>query len=232
MSLLSRAIGVVTAPSRTFAAVVADPRPATILLVVCLVVGTATALPLFSSRGQAMMARQFDRFEQRSGQTLAADIKAERLRWGPYLAFASPFVLLPGASVVVAALSWALLNILLAGNATFKQALGIVAHSYVLYALDTVVGAPLMLYTDDMSPVGPFNLGALVPWLPLTSFEGALGASLSALGLWQAVVIGIGLAVLYRVRPLWISLSLVAAYVAFGAVRAVAFLATQGQVAG
>jgi hypothetical protein len=66
----------------------------------------------------------------------------------------------------------------------------------------------------------------------LSSFEGALGASLSVLGLWQAVVIGIGLAVLYRVRPLWISLSLVAAYVAFGAVRAVAFLATQGQVAG
>jgi hypothetical protein len=232
MSLLSRVLGVITAPRRTFVAIVADPRPAPVLFIVCLFVGTATAAPLFSQRGQAMMARQFDQFEQRSGQTLPAGVKAERLRWGPYLALASPFVLLPAASVVVAALSWAILNMLLAGTATFKQALGIVAHSYVVYALDTIVGAPLMLYTDGMSPVGPFNLGALVPWLPLSSFEGALGASLSALGIWQAVVIGIGLAVLYRVRPLWLSVSLVAAYAAFGAVRAVAFLTTQGQVSG
>ena len=69
-SLLARAIGIITSPGSTFQTVVRFPRPASILLLTCLVIGLATGLPQFTARGQQValdsQVQQIERFTGRA----------------------------------------------------------------------------------------------------------------------------------------------------------------------
>ncbi len=200
--LLTRAIGVIFSPAATFQAVVQSPRPAGILLLVCLAMGLAAGLPQFTERGRrASLEMQIQGIERFTGQPASAEMYAQmeaRAKYSPYLAVGATFVFLPVVSILFAGLYWFFFNVVLGGTAVFKQVLGIVTHANVIAALGAVLGAPIQMTQDVLAPAGPFNLGALAPMLDPNSALAAFLGAVTFFTLWQVVVTGIGLGVLYR----------------------------------
>ena len=202
--VLARAVGVIFSPADTFRAVAARPRPAGIMLLVCLITGLATGLPQLTERGrQSALDMQVQQTERFTGQPVTPDAYSRMetfSRYSGYVAMASTFVAIPVITMIIAALCWAVFNTILGGTAAFKQVLGVVAHSQVVTALGALAAAPIQMVQGIQSAAGPFNLGALAPMFePGTFIANFLGA-LSFFALWQVVVMGIGLAELYRRR--------------------------------
>lgn len=204
LGLFSRAIGVVTSPGVTFSTIVAAPRPASILFVTCVVLGLTMGLPQLTERGRrAVLDMQVQASERFTGETMTPEGYAalERVsHYGVYFAFVNAFVVIPFVSLLIAAVCWALFNIVLGGEATFGQVLGVVAHSQVIMTLGAVLGAIVQWIQGTLSPAGPFNLGALVPMLPPDHPVAVFLGGLTFFGIWQSIVLGIGLATLYRRR--------------------------------
>lgn len=223
--VLSRAIGVIVSPTATFKGVVARPRPAGILLLVCVLIALAAGLPQFTERGQqASLDAQVQQIE-RSGGTVTPEMY-QRLqtfvRYSGYVVLASVFIMTPVLTMLFAALFWFIFNALLGGMATFRQVLAVTAHAQVIGALGAILGAPIMYFQGAFTATGPFNLGVLVPMLPADSFLVRFLSAISFFMLWQIVVTAIGLGVLYRRKATGIAIALTAIYlVLIGGVMAV-----------
>ncbi|MEP7299635.1 MAG: YIP1 family protein [Burkholderiales bacterium] len=215
--VLSRAIGMVFSPGSTFQDVVSSPRPAGILLLVCLVMGFATGLPQFTERGrQASLDMQVQQIEKFTGQPVAPEAYAAmegRAKYTGYITIGSMFVVLPVACLFFAALYWVAFNAILGGTASFKQVLGIMTHSQVIGALGAVVSAPIQFMQGTQTATGPFNLGALAPMLESGSILADILGAISVFTIWQIIVTAVGLGVLYKRRPGTISVVLLIIYV-------------------
>jgi hypothetical protein len=216
--LVPRAIGVIVSPADTFRTVVAYPRPASILLLVSLVMGLALGLPQLSDTGrQAALDSQVQQIERFTGQPVSAEMYDQmeaRSRYNGYLTMGLMFIWMPVMTMLFAALYWFAFNVILGGTAAFGQVLGVVAHGLVVTAFGAVVGAPIMYLQGAYTQAGPFNLGALAPMLEPGSFFGNLLGSISFFAIWQIIVTAIGLGVLYRRSPANIAITLTAIYLA------------------
>lgn len=226
MTLLQRAIGVVTSPRATFESIVAHPRPFGILFLVAIAIGLASGLPQMTESGrQAVLDAQIRSTEQWTGQPASAEQIARMEQFSRYngpIAIVSSFIFLPVVSLLLTAIYWALFNAILGGTASFKQVLAVVTHSQVISALGAIIGVPIQIMQGTMSMGGPFNLGALAPMLEegsaLASFLGAI----SVFSLWGVFVTAIGLAVLYRRKTSTIFIALLLVYLAITALFTVA----------
>ena len=218
--LIARAIGIITSPKATFEAVVAQPKPVAMLFLVCLVLGLSAAIPQFTDRGRLaaldMQVKQMEAF----GMNVTPEIyqsMEKRSVYAGYTTLAGVFIGVPLMTMLFTALYWAVFNAIMGGLATFKQVLGIVTHSQVIGALGAAVAAPIMYAQGVMSTSGPFNLGALVPFLePDSIIAKTLGAT-NVFTLWGLLVTGIGLGVLYKRKGSTIGLVLIALYVVIAA---------------
>jgi hypothetical protein len=63
-----------------------------------------------------------------------------------------------------------------------------------------------------VSRAGPFNLGAVLPMLDPEGFLARFLGVISAITIWQIIVLAIGLGVLYRRKSTGIMIGLLAAY--------------------
>lgn len=227
LGLFARAAGIVFSPSATFIQVVRSPRPAAILFLICLVVGLAAALPQFTEKGrQSTLEMQVQTIEQFTGQPVTPEMYAQmeaRARYSPYQTFGGVFLALPVASIFFTALYWALFNVILGGTATFKQVLGVVTHAQVIGALGAALAAPIQMLQGVQSIYGPFTLGALVPMLEPDSVIVSFLSALTFFSLWEVVVTGIGLAVLYRRSQSAMILGVLALSLAMTAARVFGF---------
>jgi hypothetical protein len=211
---LARAIGIIFSPGQTFQAVVKDPRPAIILLLCAIVIALAAGLPMFTERGvQAAVDNSVRMYERFRGEPVTpemyANMEQSTRRIGPYQAMAGAFIGLPLVSIVLTSLFWFVFNVLFGGTATFKQVLGVVAHSQVIGALGAALGAPVMYFTDSFTQTGPFTLAALGGSSSfLSNFLGGAGI----FPIWGWVVTAIGLGVLYRRKPTGIAICIIGIY--------------------
>jgi hypothetical protein len=228
LGLLSRVIGVITAPKATFANVVAAPRPAGMLLLVALVIGLGTVAPQFTERGRLkmldMQTKTAEKTAEMFGRPLPPEAYAQMearsrsVGWR-MVGVVSPLIGLPIWALFLAALYWGVFNALMGGTATFKQVLAIVTHSQVISALGLIAALPISIMgPGPITVTGPFNLGALVPMLDEGSRLASYLGSISAFGLWGFVVTGIGLGVLYKRSGRNIAIGLLVAYllIAYG----------------
>src|SRR5689334_19841571 len=88
-SLFSRAIGIITSPGSTFAAVVGSPRPAGILLLCCLVIGLATGLPQFNDNVRRSALEQQIAQMERSGRAVPPNVYEQMERFSHYSGYAT-----------------------------------------------------------------------------------------------------------------------------------------------
>lgn len=231
--LFARVIGVIFSPVETFKSVVAAPRPVGVLFIVCLVIGLSAGLPQFTETGRrASLDMQVQSIEQFTGQPPTPEMYAQmesRAAMGAYMSMFGVFLAVPVITLFFSALYWALFNVILGGTATFGQVVGVTAHATVIGALGALVSTPIQLLQGSMSMAGPFNLGALVPMLDPGSGLAMFLGGVTFFGLWESVVTGLGLSVLYKRAPTGLIITVLAIHLGLAALRTVGFSAFMGR---
>jgi len=96
----------------------------------------------------------------------------------------------------------------------------ILAHAGMITALGALIAAPIQYIQGTASPMGPFTLTALVPGLDEASFLARMLGFISVISIWQTVVTGIGLSVLYRRKASSIIIGLLVLSLAFASLFA------------
>jgi len=200
--LLSRAIGIITAPTATYAHIVRTPKVAGMLFLVCLAIGLAQGLPQLTERGRAaaleMQVQQTERFGITVTDEMYQVLEARsRSNFGVISSVVGIFVGLPFMVVIMTSLLWAVFNTVMGGTATFKHVMAVVVHSQVISAVGALFAAPIM-YARGVMSTGVANIGALLPMLDEGSFLAKFLGMIDLFLVWWVIVLAIGLASLYK----------------------------------
>jgi hypothetical protein len=211
--LPARILGVVFAPRDTYAEVAARPRALGALLFVIFVVGLSSFVFLSSEVGQNAMLDQQIRTMESFGIEIPdeaydqLEASAGRAR---YFALGGVLFTVPIVSAAVAGLILLIFNVALGGDATFKQAYALVAHSQILIALQQLFVTPLNYARESMSSAT--NLAIFFPMLDEAGFAARLLGWIDLFRIWWIVSLSIGIGVLYRRKTAPIAWSLLAVY--------------------
>lgn len=199
MGLATRAFGVLFAPRATYAAVAARPRALGALVTVIVIVAAATSAFLATEVGKNAYIDQalssMEGFGVKVTDQMMTGIERQA-QFAPYVTTAAQVIFVPLMAVILAGLSLAVFNAILGGDATFKQAFSIVAHSYFIVALGAVFSAPLFYLRASMASTT--SLAVFFPMVDEATFFGRLMGSLDLIRLWWIVSLSIGLGVLYK----------------------------------
>ena len=229
-SLPARFVGVLFAPRATYAAVAAQPRWLGMFLTVFLVsASAATALMSTEVGRNALLDQQIASTESFSGRPMTQAQIDRMEQFSKYAVYTTPvfqFVFLVLGGLLISGIAFAVFNAMLGGDASFKQVFAIVAHSGVVLAVLSLFTTPLAYARESMSSAT--NLGVFLPFLDDSSFVARLLGSIDLVFIWWIFSLAIGLGVLYRKRTAPIVTSLLALYVAIGAIIAAIKTASTG----
>lgn len=211
--LLARAAGVITSPRETFAAVVATPRWLGMMALVLGVTAVLTFAFMSTETGQrAMLDQQVRQAEMRGAELSdAAYARIEgMLPYFKYIFLASILVLGPLFTFAMAGILYAVFNVGMGGDATYKQVLAVITHAGAVSVLQQVFTIPFNYVRESIS--SPTNLAVFAPMLDERSFIARALGMIDLFFLWWIFVLAVGLAVLYRRRTQPIAISLYATY--------------------
>jgi hypothetical protein len=227
--LLSRIVGIVISPRDTFVDVAANPKVLGVLAFVTLAgVLTIGGFMLTEVGQQAWLDQQVSQSEA-WGREMTDEQYAQMEKIAPIAGYFTIGVMLfaiPLVTLITAGILFAVFNAAMGGRATFKQLFAVVAHAGVISALGWIFVMPLNYARETMS--SPTNLSALAPGLEEGSFVARLLGTVDLFLLWWVVVLGIGLAVLYKRRTQPIVISLLAVYAVIAVCIAAAMSAMGG----
>jgi hypothetical protein len=211
MSLIARAIGIITSPRATYASVVAHPKWFGMLALTAVGLGLLIGGFLLTKVGQeawldAALNSPF------SGQVNDQQIQAME-RMAPYVGYGTVvymLVLVPIFMAVISGILYAIFNAAMGGNATFKQVFTVVIHTGPIGLLSQLFTVPLNYFRGTMTSAT--TLSVLLPMLPEESFLSRFLGMIDLFLVWQVIVLSIGLAVLYRRRTQPIATALLVVY--------------------
>jgi Yip1-like protein len=199
--LLTRAFGVVFSPRATYAAVVARPRALGALVFVIVIVAAATSAFLTTEVGKNAYIDQalssMEGFGVKVTDQMMTGIERQA-QYAPYVTSAAQVIFVPLVAVIIAGLALAVFNAILGGDATFKQAFSVVAHSYFIVALGALFSMPLFYLRESMASATSVSI--FFPMVDEATFLGRLTGSLDLFRIWWIVSLSIGLGVLYKRR--------------------------------
>jgi hypothetical protein len=228
-SLPARLFGVLMSPRSAYADVVARPRwlgaMAVVVFVSAAAVYTFMSTDVGQQAGLDMQMRQMESF----GRTVS-DAQYQRMEqmagYSKYFAAVTQLITLPLMALIVAGLAFAVFNAALGGDATFKQAYAVVAHSGIVISVQQLFVLPLDYVRETLS--SPTNLAVFLPFLDENSFAARLLGSIDLFVIWWVINVSIGFAVLYRKRTGPIAATLLVIYVTIGLVIAAVKTALAG----
>jgi Yip1 domain len=193
--LVSRAIGVIVAPRRTYGGIVARPRVLGALLLNVAITAAASLIFYGSQVGQDALLDQQIRVVESFGGQINDDAYERLEQQAPYAGYTSAgsvIVLIPLMSLVVAGIAF------LGGAGTFKQALAVVVHAGFVVTFAQFFVLPLNYIRESIS--SPTTLAAFFPFLEETTFAARFLGAIDLVYVWWMVILAIGLAVLYQRR--------------------------------
>jgi hypothetical protein len=215
LSLPARFIGIVTAPKETFQSVAAHPRWFGMLALCTVLIAVCAALPMTTDAGKEATLRQQVEGMESFGMTVS-DQQYEGMRRGmaiaPYTTAGAVLVFTPVMTLAFAGLMYLVFNVMMGGDATFKQLFAIFAHASVISTLAQLFTGPLNYFRGAVTSAT--NLAVLLPMVDPKSFAGRVLAMTDLFLIWYVLVLAIGLAVLYRRRTQPIALTLYGIYAA------------------
>jgi hypothetical protein len=215
-SLPARFMGILFAPRATYAEVAARPRWLGIFLTVFLISASATTALMSTEIGRnALLDQQIASSESFSGRPMTQAQIDRMEQFSKYAVYTTPvfqFIFLGLGCLLIAGLSFAVFNAMLGGDATFKQAFAVVAHSGVILATLSLFTTPLAYVRESLSSAT--NLGVFLPFLDESSFVARMLGAIDLIFIWWMLSLAIGLGVLYRKRTGPIATTLLAIYVA------------------
>jgi len=110
---------------------------------------------------------------------------------------------------------------------TFQQVVSVVSHAAVILALRQILGAPATYLRETTA-----SATAIGVWFPIFDEASPVARFLGAMDLlvvWWVVVLGIGIAVLYRRRTVRVATAMAGIYAALALVMAVAMAVAGGE---
>jgi hypothetical protein len=219
-NVFARFIGIITSPGATFASVAEHPKWLGIALIIGVLFGVFSALPMTTPEGKAAYIDQSVQAMQRFGMEVNDDMTRAFEKAAERAPITTAVTMLFGpaiGAVIVAGILFAIFNGAMGGTARFKQLYAVVLHSFVISALGAAFNGPVNYARGTLSS-SVANLGALMPGLDETSFIGKLLGAVDFFTIWWLIVLAIGLAVLYRrkTQPIAITLFGIYAVIAIG----------------
>jgi len=211
--LVSRLVGVLTAPRATYADIAARPRWFGALAVVALVGAVGVFGFMATDVGKQAMLDQQVRTMESFGMKLT-DAQYDRMeqtaRFAPYTGAIGQIVGLTIAALVISGLALAIFNAIMGGDASFKQVFSIVVHSGVVVTLSQLFNLPLAYARESLSSAT--NLAVFLPFLDENSFVARFLGSIDLFQIWWITTLAIGFGVLYRRRTAPIATTMFAIY--------------------
>ena len=197
--LAARAVGAIFAPRATYAAVAARPRALGALITVIVIVSAATSAFLSTEVGKNAYIDQalssMEGFGVKVTDQMMTGIERQA-QFAPYVTTAAQLIFVPLLAAIIAGLALAIFNAILGGDATFKQAFAIVAHSYFIVALGALFSTPLFYLRESMASTT--SLAIFLPMVDEATFFGRLLGAIDLFRIWWLVSLAIGFAVLYK----------------------------------
>lgn len=212
-SVWLRAVGIVLWPRDVFEQVVDQPRWLGMLVLVVIVVAGASGFFLSTEVGrQALIEQQVNTLES-FGLSIGDEqyeAMARQARLAAYIQPAATLIMFPLMTVVAAGVLFVVFYALVGGGATFRQMFTVVTHAGVIVVAQQLFVAPLNYMRESMS--SPATLGAFFPMLEPSSFIARVLGTIDLFLVWWAMVLAIGLAVLYKRRTAPIAIALLMVY--------------------
>ena len=227
--LAARIAGVIFSPGETYRSIAAHPRVLGVLAVTTIVMAAAVFAFLSTEVGQNATLDQ----QMQIMDTLRIDLPDEVYDQiearAPMARFWTPggfLVTVPLISTVVAGIMLLIFNVVLGGDATFKQAFAIVAHTEILIVLQQLFILPLNYGRETMASAT--TLAVFLPMLDASGFFARFLGWIDLFRIWYLVSLAIGAAVLYKRKSGPIAWTLLGLYVLFALVVAAALTAFAG----
>lgn len=201
MGLLSRAMNVVFAPRQAYEAVVARPRILGVLVLVIAIIAVAQFAFLSTEVGQnATLDQQLGYLKAFNVNITDAMVQQleSRMAYARYTTAASLAVFVPITVAVMSGLLLAIFTVVSGTGANYRQMYSIVAHSYVIGAVQQVFSLPVMYLRGDM--MSPTSMAVFFPMLDEQGFAHYLLGAIDLFYLWSTFNVAVGVAVLYK-RP-------------------------------
>jgi hypothetical protein len=221
MGLAARVVNVFLAPRKAYEAVAARPKVLGVLVIAILVMAVTQYLFLSTEVGMNAALDQQASVIKAIGINVPEQVAQqmeEGVKRARYTTPISFMVLLPIFGAAVAGILMAIFTVISGGAARFKQVYAVVAHSFLIGALQQVFSVPIMYARGEMT--SPTQLAV---FLPMLSEDGFLHHLLSALDLfyiWSTINIAIGIAVVYKRRTGGVAAVLLGIYAFFALIYA------------
>lgn len=230
LSLPARFIGIITGPKETFQSVAAHPRWFGMLAICTILIAVCAALPMTTDAGKEATLRQQVEGMESFGMTVS-DQQYEGMRRGmafaPYTTAGAVLVFTPIMTLAFAGIMYLVFNIMMGGDATFKQLFAVFVHAGVISTLAQLFTGPLNYFRGTVTSAT--NLAVLLPMIEPKSFIGRVLSMTDLFLIWWVLVLAMGLAVLYRRRTQPIAWSLYGVYAAIVLVAASVMTALGGK---
>lgn len=220
LSLPQRLIGVIFSPGETFRSVAAHPTWLPMLALQILITAGAFALFLSTDVGKNAYIDQAVSSVESFGQTVNDQMYEGIRQQAEYAAIIQPATIVFMAPLFTALIAGILYGAfaVMGGESTYRQVFSVVVHAGVVTTLQPLFTLPLNYQRQTMSSAT--NLSVFLPMLDEGSFLASLLGVMDLFYIWYAIVLGIGLATLYRRRTTPIVVGLLAVFVGIGIVVA------------
>ena len=225
----ARVLGVIVSPRETYADVAAQPRVFGALVVVLLITIAAQTTFLMTDVGKDALFDQQIRTMESFGLRITDqmyDRMEQGLAYTPYTGAAFTLVIFPIVWAAIAGVIRGVFNVVLGGEATFRQVYAIVVYSAFLIALQQLFVMPLNYARQSMS--SPTNLAVFFPFLDDATFLARLLGTIDLFFIWLTINLAIGVGVLYKKKTAPIALTMLGLYVSIALVIAAIRTALSG----
>jgi hypothetical protein len=227
--LAARIVGVIFSPGETYRSIVAHPRVLGALAVATIVTAAALFVFLSTEVGQNAALDQQLRVLESFRINLpdqAYDRLEQQAAMGRYFAAGGILLSAPLICAIVAGVVILVFNVVLGGEASYKQAFAVVAHAEILIALQQLFVLPLNYARETISSAT--TLAVFMPMLDEISFPVRFLSWIDLFRIWWIVSLAIGVAVLYKRKSGPIAWTLIGLYVLFALAIATAMSAFAG----
>jgi hypothetical protein len=210
----------IRSPYATLSSVVKQPRSLDLAVLVIVVASVCSVGFLLTNVGRLAALDQEVRQLESIGTVITEARYAELRHLLPYRPAISAAAIIAGWPFMWIATAFVVRAI---GNrgarqATFAQMFTVVVHASSVFALRAIVATPINYARESLG--GATSLGTLVPGFGDSTFIARLFGALDIFVVWWAVLIAMGLSILYQTRTVPIARWLLGAYATAAAVLA------------
>ena len=220
-NVVNRLLGVLFSPRATYAEIVARPRVLGAFVITIGIIAVTQGVFFATPVMQEVLLDQQVRMIESFGVTISDQMYAgieQGVARAPYQTPISVAIIIPIVSAILAAMILGIWGMLLGGAGTFKQVYAILAHSGIIFAIQTLLTMPLSYVAGRISSA---TLDVFVPMVEETSFVARFLGAIDLFWIWWCISVAIGVGVLFKRKTGGVAMTFLGIYVCVALVLAV-----------